>query len=114
MTTTSPPVVVRDTFPCEVTFEGQVLRPVRVLVARDRVYVYGAEAGRPKLLLDSSWQRDGSTVPEVHAPKNEPAHLLLSEGFVLHVNRAGGCGCGNVLKAVPLSVLLSGAVRGTL
>lgn len=111
---TDPPVVVRDTFPAEVTLGGDVLRPVRAVITRDRVYLFRAVEGRPSLHLDFGWQRDGSTVPEVHAPKNEPAHLLLEDGRVLHVNRAGGCGCSNPLKAAPLSVLLPGAVRGTL
>lgn len=119
MTTTTPPVVVRDTFPCEVTHtlgagSQDLYRPVRVLILRDRVQVFEAKAGQPHLLFESAWVRDGSTVPDVHAPKNEPAHLVLADGTVLHVNRAGGCGCGNPLKAAPLSVLAPGAVRGTL
>lgn len=114
MTTAAPPVVVRDTFPAEVSHGPDVYRPVRVLITREEVHVYAAEAGRGKLLFAYPWQRDGSTVPEVHAPKNEPAHLLLADGSTLHVNRAGGCGCSNPLKATPLSVLLPGAVRGTL
>lgn len=112
-------VVVRDVFPAEVIVDGEVLaRPARVLITRGRVFVFEASNGRPRLAFHHQWRTEGSTVPDTHAPKNTPAHLILSggqdDGKVLHVNRAGGCGCGNPLKAAPLSVLLPDAVRGTL
>lgn len=111
---TNPPVVVRDVFPTEVVLGDRVIRPARTVITRDRVLVFTALNGQPHLEVAAPWVREGSTVPDRTAPRNEPAHLVLSDGDVAHVNRAGGCGCGNPLKAAPLSVLLPGAVRGTL
>lgn len=112
--TEARPVVVRDVFPAEVVHGEDLYRPVRVLITRDHVYLFEARDGRPALLWSSPWTREGSEVPDVNAPKAMGSHLVLADGTVIHVNTQRHCGCGNPLKAAPLSVLLTGASRGRL
>ena len=108
------PVVVRDQFPVEVTTDEGLLRSARALITRERLYVFQAEAGRPKLVASLAWVREGSKVPETYASRSSATHLVLEDGSRAHVNRQNGCGCGNPLKAAPLSVLLPAATKGVL
>lgn len=109
------PVVVRDQFPVEVVKpDGGLLRSARALLTTERLYVFQAEGGKPTLVFSTPWLRDGSKVPAPHASRAEGTHLALEDGSQVHVNRQQGCGCGNALKAAPLSVLLPGASKGVL
>jgi hypothetical protein len=108
------PVVVRDVFPAVVTAGPSELRGCRVVVTRARVYVWQAEGGRPALRSSHEWQPEGSVLPSRTAGRGLPTVLALPGGDVLTVRRQAGCGCGNPLKAAPLSVLLPGATRGVL
>lgn len=109
------PVVVRDQFPVEVAMpDGGLLRSARTLLTRERLYVFQAEGGQPKLVASLAWTQEGSKVPETYASRSQATHLALTDGGMAHVNRQNGCGCGNPLKAAPLSVLLPGASKGVL
>lgn len=109
------PVVVRDQFPVEVTTpDGALLRSARALLTRERLYVFQAHAGQPRLVLSLPYLREGSKIPETYASRSQGTHLVLEDGGQAHVNRQSGCGCGNPLKAAPLSVLLPGASKGVL
>lgn len=109
------PVVVRDQFPVEVVApDGALLRSARALLTRERLYVFQAPSGRPTLVLSLPWVREGSKVPETYASRSQGTHLMLADGQQVHVNRQQGCGCGNALKAAPLSVLLPSATKGVL
>lgn len=111
----TPPIVVRDVFPVEVTIGGSVYRSARAIVTRDRVHVFIAGDGSPTQVLDAPYDPGASSVPALNAPPRQATHLILSgdqEGTAVHVNRQRGCGCGNPLKAAAVSWLLPGARLG--
>lgn len=104
------PVVIRDVFPAAVS--GRDAYPLRVLITRVAVYLFQAEAGRPRFLDATTYHPAASEVPDPWAPRTAPARLEIDGGLLLTVTRGRGCGCGNVLKVAPLSALLPGATRG--
>jgi hypothetical protein len=95
MTGTTAPVVVRDVFPAEVTVTGRVYRNARAVITRDRLLVYLTTAGPA---VDLPYDRAGSTVPPLNAPRARASHLALTGGGQAHINAQRGCGCGNPLK----------------
>lgn len=94
--------MVRDVFPAEVLYDGQVLRTARAIITLERVLVYVAP-GAP--VIDAAYDRATSTVPPLSAPRSRPSHLTLraADGSLtlptVHVNGQRGCGCGNPLKS---------------
>lgn len=101
VTATELPVVVRDVFPAEVLYDGQVYRSARAVITRDRVLVY-LRPGDP--VLDLPYDPAASVVPPLNAPRSRAAHLAVraADGTLtapaLHVNGQRGCGCNNPLK----------------
>jgi hypothetical protein len=101
VTATDTPVVVRDVFPAEVLYDGQVYRTARAIITRDRAPgVPAPRAAGPGPPYDPAV----SVVPPLNAPRSRAAHLAVraDDGSLtapsLHVNGQRGCGCGNPLK----------------
>jgi hypothetical protein len=98
------PLVVRDVFPAEVAVAGVVFRSARAVVTRERVYVWLAQDGAPKLVLSSAYDPATSSVAVLNAPRSKASHLQLADddeygSAMLHVNGQRGCGCSSPLKA---------------
>jgi hypothetical protein len=101
VTVAEVPVVVRDVFPAEVLYDGQVYRTARAVITRDRALVY-LRPGEP--VLDVAYDPAASVVPPLSAPRSRAAHLAVRapDGSLtapsLHVNGQRGCSCSNPLK----------------
>jgi len=94
------PVVIRDVFPAEAHVDGIVYRSARVVITRERVYVWQAEGRERVLRLDEAYTSVVSTVPRYNASPREHATLALvaEPERVLVVRRQRGCGCGSPLR----------------
>jgi hypothetical protein len=95
------PVVIRDVFPAEAWLgDGNVYRSARVVVTRERVYVWQAEGRDRHLRLDAAYDPERSTVPRYNAGPREQTILALDDGPVpsLVIRRQRGCGCSSPLR----------------
>lgn len=94
-------MVVRDVFPAEVLYDGQVYRTARAIITRERVLVY-LRPGEP--VLDLPYDPGASVIPRLSAPRFRAAHVAVRDADgsltapTVHVNGQRGCGCGNPLK----------------
>lgn len=94
------PVVVADVFPAEVALPTGVLRGVRAVITRARLYVWAAEGPTPRLVFSEPVDLARSAFARPGAPRSHAHHLTLSDQqeATVHVTRARGCGCGSPLK----------------
>lgn len=94
---TTAPVVLRDVFPALVAVDGDpTYRSARVVVTRDRVYVY---LTRTAPAVDAPYTSEGSQIPRYNAPRTHRMIVRLASGATLTVDRQRGCGCSSPLKA---------------
>lgn len=107
-------MVVRDLFPALVTLPGRAgaIRDARVVVTRERVYVWQWLPAGPDLVFTEVFDQAGETFGMVpNAPPTKPLRVELPAGR-LEVTWAGGCGCGNPLRSwSPWSPWLVGTLR---
>lgn len=90
------PVVVYDLFPAEVTTPVGIRRDARVIVTRERVYVYvGGRNRQPELLYAASVDWQLTTLPPHGKRRAEQAHLAVSGDAEpsVHITPTRSCGC---------------------
>jgi hypothetical protein len=93
------PIVLRDVFPAEVAVGDDLYRSARVVITRERVYVWIAD-GSPLQVLDAEYDPEQSRLAPINAPRSKASHLTLRDSTLqVHVNGQRGCGCGSPLKA---------------
>lgn len=96
MTETDERVVLRDVFPATVAVDGvPAYRSARVIVTRDRLYVY---LTRATPVVDAPYDPAASTVPRYNAPRQQRTVVRLTSGTTITVDRQRGCGCSSPLK----------------
>lgn len=90
------PVVVYDLFPAEVTTPAGIRRDARVIVTRERVYVYvGGAKRKPELLYAASVDWERTTLPPGGRRRSDQAHLAVvgEPEPSVHVTPTRSCGC---------------------
>jgi hypothetical protein len=96
------PVVVRDVFPAEVSVGGSVYRTARVVITRERVYVWQAEGRDRHLRVEFAYDPERSAIPRYNASPREEAKVYARTvddlAGALIVRRQRGCGCGSSLR----------------
>jgi hypothetical protein len=92
------PVVIRDVFPAQPTLGSITYRSARVIVTRERVYVWTPQGRERLLVVDEPYLREQSTIPRYNAPPRDDTILALVDGRTLTVRRQRGCGCNSPLR----------------
>jgi hypothetical protein len=92
----APPAVIRDVFPAEVVYDGQILRSARAVITADLRLLVWLRPGEP--VIDVALDPDLSVIAALNAPRSRASHLTTTDGKPAHVNGQRGCGCGNPLK----------------
>lgn len=87
-----------DLYPSTVDGDGTQLTHVRVVVTVDMLRVYESDGKRGARLIAST--------PHDGAEKLRGAHYqIATPSGTWEVRRAGGCGCGDPLKMIPMRKL---------
>lgn len=89
MATVTTPVPIRvHWFPSTVTFaDGRVIDPAKVLVGRDRLWVF-QNSGSSEPTLIGSWLLD-----DIYGSMTK-GYTAIIDGAPLTIRRSGHCGCG--------------------